>query len=301
MATFIQGTDIGNAWLHAFEAIHANGGSIVNLAVEISDPRREDLGVRRSIEVALMRMNDSEKSHQSIHTVANTIFPIALYRPEIEGAAERFIANALKSEFSRRHAISKQWGSYLGRLVAYPSRDGKPTNQLEFVLRQLRSGPPNFSDLYEVPILAPGKSDEMIDWDGEARDNADSVGAVLHGDVRADARWRGGPCLAHISLTLEAGAVSMVALYRRHSYIPRAYGNFLGLARLLVFLSVESGHDVGNLLVVTGHAVDDAPGRKHLLDSAKENQGEVADIEWRARSLGASWSDLELATVKSSK
>jgi hypothetical protein len=140
----------------------------------------------------------------------------------------------------------------------------------------------------------------LIGWEGQLREASVAVGAVLHGDVRADALRRGGPCLAHISLTLDEGVLSMVALYRRHSYIPRAYGNFLGLARLLVFLSVESGHEVGNLLVVTGHAVDDASGRKVLLRAARANQGEVAEIEWHARSLGASWSDLDLATAETS-
>jgi hypothetical protein len=261
----------------------------------------EDLGVRQVIEETLVRLNRSGKmTNQSIHTVANTIFPISLYRPEVEGAADRFISNALKAETIRRHSAHRRWGTYLGRLVAYPSRDGQPTNQLDVILRQLRSGPPHFSDLYEIPISSPGNGDELGDWDGESRETSISVGAVLHGDIRADALRRGGPCLAHISLTLEEGALSMVALYRRHSYIPRAYGNFLGLARLLVFLSVESGHEVGNLLIVTGHAVDDAPGRKLLLDAARANQGEVAEIEWHARSLGASWIDLELAIAERS-
>ena len=143
MATFIRGSNIGEAWLRAFEAIDADSGSIVNLAVDIADPTMEDVGVRRAIEACLaedLRLHP-HKNIQSIHTVANTIFPISLYRPSVEGAAERFFANALKAEASRKHASNRRWGSYLGRLVAYPSRDGDSTNQLARILDRLNSSP----------------------------------------------------------------------------------------------------------------------------------------------------------------
>ena len=94
--------------------------------------------------------------------------------------------------------------------------------------------------------------------------------------------------------------MSMLALYRRHSYITHAYGNFLGLARLLYFFAHETGHDVGNLLVVTGHATVDAPGRS----TARRGRGggrfpdghrnrspsprsNVVDLDLRPRTVGA--------------
>jgi len=272
-------------------------GSIVNLAVDITSPTTEDTGVRGAIEHTLAEMRDTRRGFanvQSMHTVANTVFPISLYRPGTNGAASRFIANALKGEQNRSHATRRQWGTYLGRLVAYPARDGGTTNQLAVNLDRLSGKDREWSDLYEVPITTPDGDHDDPDWEEREPDFAATVGAVLHGDTRLDARRRGGPCLAHISLTLEDGVVSMLALYRRHSYITRAYGNFLGLARLLYFLAHESGHDVGNLLVVTGHATVDAPGRGELLVAAEAAAGCPTAIETGARPLGATWSDLDL-------
>lgn len=50
-----------------------------------------------------------------------------------------------------------------------------------------------------------------------------------------DRRRRGGPFLAHVSLTSVDGSLHLAALHRRHHYLARAYGNFLGLARLRNF------------------------------------------------------------------
>jgi hypothetical protein len=86
----------------------------------------------------------------------------------------------------------------------------------------------------------------------------------------------------------------MLAVYRRHSYVTRAYGNFLGLARLLNFVAQESGHETGNLLVVTGHATVDAPGRAELLAAAERAAGDISPIEMSSRPFGVTWSDLDL-------
>lgn len=300
MATYVSGADIGAAWLAAFRVLVEQRGSVVNLVVDITSPTTEDVGVRRAIEDTLVHLRDTRSGFanvQSMHTVANTVFPISLYRPGTDGASHRFVANALMGEQNRRHATRRQWGTYLGRLVAYPARDGKTTNQLEILLDRLRGTDKQWSDLYEVPIVTPDGDHDEPDWEQMSEEISATAGAVLHGDTRVDARRRGGPCLAHVSLTLEDGAVSMLALYRRHSYVPRAYGNFLGLARLLNFLAHESDHEVGNLLVVTGHAVVDAPGRRELLVAASAAAGSVTPIETGARPLGATWSDLDLGSM----
>jgi hypothetical protein len=298
VGTYVTGTDIGSAWLAAFRALKAQKGSIVNLAVDITAPMTEDVGVRRAIEDGLAGLRDSHHRDfagaQSMHTVANTVFPISLYRPDTEGAAARFIANALKGEQNRRHASHRRWGTYLGRLVAYPARDGRATNQLAINLERLSGKDRQWSDLYQVPITSPDGDHDDPDWEDPGPDSSATGGAVLHGDTRLDHLRRGGPCLAHISLTLDGGVVSMLALYRRHSYVPRAYGNFLGLSRLLYFMAHESGHDVGNLMVVTGHATVDAPGRANLLAAAEAAAGTSTPIEIGARPLGATWSDLDL-------
>lgn len=291
MATFIEATDIGSAWLKAYEALQGNRDA-VNLSVAISDPLHEDLGIRRAIESRLVELKASGannfKNPQSMHTVANTIFPIGLYRPESEGAALRFLANVERAERLRAHSRSRRWGTYIGRLTAYPARDGGTTNQLQIILQTL-NGKTNRVDAYEMPLPIPG-GDRGAQGDTTA-------GAVLHGDVRCDALKRGGPCLAHISLTRLKGVLSMVALYRAHTYEARAYGNFLGLARLLAFLATESDLEVGQLLVVTGHAYAAAPSRSALFVAAARAAGTITPIETSARPLGATMRDLDLPAL----
>lgn len=287
MAVFVRGSDIGSSWLAAYEQLRQTGHA-VNLAVAIEEPLREDAGVRRAIEAELVRCREHTdlsvfRRPQSMHTVANTIFPVGLYRPDREGAAERFFANALRVERQRAKAKNRQWGTYIGRLVAYPSPNGETTNQLETALKILNRDR-NYKDRYELPVVVA--QDEGGDVTG---------GALLHGDCATDGfRAQGGPCLAHMSFTSVDGRLSMTALYRAHAYELRAYGNFLGLARLLSFLATESGRAVGDLLVVASHAWADSPSRSQLLEAALAASGKVTDIETRARPLGARVGDLDL-------
>lgn len=278
MATFVTGADIGDAWLQAFSIMGGSDSGVVNLSVEIQNPLVEDLGIRGAIERHLSALRSANNRGQSIHTVANTIFPIAQYRPG-DGAADRYYANVIEGAAVRR-GTSAGWGTYAERLVAYPSWDGKTTNQLEKILERLR-GVRHWHDIYEAPI--------------ETAEDADTTAtAILHADVRMDSRRRGGPCLAHLSFTLADGKLSLVALYRHHTYIDRAYGNFVGLGRLMNFLATEAALEVGNLLVVTGHANAGLSGAASLLASAAAEQGTTSPIELTARPLGVGWQDLEL-------
>jgi hypothetical protein len=54
---------------------------------------------------------------QSMHTVANTVFPISLIPPMVPTARQpRFIANALMGEQNRTpRQPDRRWGTYLGR------------------------------------------------------------------------------------------------------------------------------------------------------------------------------------------
>ena len=64
----------------------------------------------------------------------------------------------------------------------------------------------------------------------------------------------GFPCLSHISLTLVGGRLSMTALYRNQTFIARAYGNYVGLSRLLTFIADQTDTECGEIEVVATHA-----------------------------------------------
>jgi hypothetical protein len=63
----------------------------------------------------------------------------------------------------------------------------------------------------------------------------------------------------------------MTAHYRNHYFVERAYGNYLGLGRLLVFIAHEAGLEPGRLLCVSGHAVLDGTTSEVLKWIEKES------------------------------
>jgi hypothetical protein len=289
VSTYVTADNIGAAWLLAYQALmQARGRQLVNLAVSIDNPLSEDVGIRSALEHTLARLlQDSPKSPwHSVHTVANTIFPISLYHPNLPEAANRFFMHSIDASRARR-GRRQGWGTYIGRLVDYEGRDGARVNQLDTMLRLLREKR-QWADIYETPLTY------ACETSGESA----SANADLHLIGPGDRRRRGGPCLAHISLTANDGSLHLTAQYRRHSYIGRAYGNFLGLARLLNFLAHESGREVGGMLVVGTHAeVEGIAERANLLEAATRAQGQVQPIETFSRPLGASWRDLDLPSL----
>jgi len=305
MSTHVRGADIGSAWLAAFCALVETGGDgLVNLAVTIDDPLSEDRAIRAELERTIIGLHNEGlpdyRQPQSVHTVANTIFPISLYRRSREDSAAAFFRSVLMGQRGRGGSPTT-WhrsGTYIGRLLRYPKADGKSTvNQLEAVLERLQKiGPdgrkrPNAKDRYE---LSPEAIGDFLDVEPE-----DGLFAMTY-VPGFDNQARGGQCLSHISLTLLDERLSMTAIYRHQVYITKAYGNFLGLARLLAFLAHESDRQVGELMVVATHADIDAPtsAAGELLDAATECAGnDVVPIEVESRRFGTSWRDLELPTL----
>lgn len=310
MSVHVRGNNIGEAWLASFKALSEHRWDVVNLTVTIDDPCVEDLGIRRVLELELARRLRAgvQPAPQSLHTVANTIFPLSLYVPGREDAAQRFFEAAIAGQRSR-HGRSARWGTYIGRFLDYPGPKGR-ANQLELLLTQLRSDGAQWKDRYELAASIPdqdGPPNADDQWlepaaTGSATSHARRAAEPVHdlrviSDPHSDHHARGGPCLSHVSLTMIDDRLHMAAMYRRQSYVARAYGNFLGLARLQHFLATESGHAVGELMIVATHAEAEGTGRSELLAAASTAPNDVQRIEVQARGLGRSWRDLDLPQV----
>src|SRR5581483_1766221 len=90
-AGLVRGDNTSLAWLAALEYLLARGGKAVNLMVVIDKPYEEHAGIRARLDqfVAARR-----SSMPQVRTVANTIFPSALYLPRLgEGAREHLYEN----------------------------------------------------------------------------------------------------------------------------------------------------------------------------------------------------------------
>lgn len=253
MAYLVQAPNLSAAWAQAMETlVGLPQGKAVNFNVAFSAAAPlEQESVIAEIDAFLQARNQmSEGEILRVGTVANTIFPSALYHPHLgDAAAGRLYENyELSMRIHQRRGRDKD--TYFNRLVAYPV-SGDPNNardrelapdgvfnQLGYYVDRLRTQREtgHQSSSYELGISHP--------FDAELR-----VQAPLK-----DKKMRGFPCLSHVSLTLADDHVHMTATYRNQAFITRAYGNYLGLANLLRFVASETGAGIGEVEVVATHA-----------------------------------------------
>lgn len=295
MSLHVQGHNISHAWVEAYEALsRSKGNEVVNLTVTISDPTTEIFAVRQLVDrqVAELAAAGCAGYGKSVHTVANTIFPISLYTP---GNPQAFFDRVRTGQSGRQGTVTS-WGpksgTYIGRLVQYPTYGKGTFNQLARMLANLDMQS-NYQDSYELALECepPDDDDDVPNLFGSASTFVPAY----------DNNHRGGQCLSHISLNLSrSGELSLTALYRHQTFLTRAYGNFLGLARLQQFLVHESRKDIrcGELMVTASHAEIDAEGRRtkdHLMQACKPQlNNDPSAVEWHTRPFGSSWSDLNL-------
>jgi hypothetical protein len=141
MGAAIFGENVSYAWLGACELLLERGRDVVNLAVTIERPLVEDPRIRqvldRFIEERRMRNRDGRHRVELLSTVANTIFPQALYIPRLgrEARTHLYEMSELGRDVSRRR---NRRGTYFERLVAWPTANGK-INQLENAIRRIRN------------------------------------------------------------------------------------------------------------------------------------------------------------------
>jgi thymidylate synthase len=67
----------------------------------------------------------------------------------------------------------------------------------------------------------------------------------------------GGPCLNYLTVQIDPSPptrLGMLAVYRNHDFLERAYGNYWGLCNLVKFLAHETGMNAGPLTCVSSHA-----------------------------------------------
>lgn len=248
MAAAIFGQNVSVAWLDAFQFLLEKGRDIPNLAVTIEHPLEENAQIRVLLDQFIAAQRSQKPSHrvEPISTVANTIFPSALYLPRLgpKASAHLYEMSGLARSVSRRR---NRLGTYFERLVAWP-KDGHAVNQLEKVVSRIKSartrGRAKENSL-EIGIAEP--------CDSEMPNDQNTAALPIYSPGR-DNGIMGFPCLSHISLSLVDGTLHMTALYRNHEFVRRAYGNYVGLGRLLGFIANESGSEVGELMCVSSHA-----------------------------------------------
>jgi hypothetical protein len=241
VALFVSEPNISAAWVGGLTKLVAAGGEAVNLIVTIADPVAEIDGVRATLEGFVgARRARNRKSVEKVSTVANTLFPLSWYRESLGDAAA---AHLYELEQETRHVSHRtaNRGTYFQRLVAWPDPDKGEVNQLSRVIDRLslaRERGEERGNQYEVGVTGP-------------MDEGFAAPIVVPGH---DNLTRGFPCLSHISFSLHRGEVHLTALYRSHDYVSRAYGNYIGLGRVLAFVGIESGWPIGEVTCISSSA-----------------------------------------------
>lgn len=224
--------DCASAWREAVHVVDSTSGHAgYNVIIDVADPVANV--TRQDPRIAAVD-NFLQSFDKSVETIANTIFPAALYH--------RYGAPAFFEVFRERvlgkvRRNSRWSGYYFERMMQYRDPPGADTNQLWDIVTRMRNPKVRARNKYELSLFDP------------LRDVNESP--------------YGGQCLSFLSFKLHPGApniLTLTAMYRNHYYVEKLLGNLIGLGRLMAFVARESELAVGSLTVLSTHAEIDHPG-----------------------------------------
>lgn len=205
----IEDANLSRAWargyLAAFDANEVHP-LVVDVTGFTSGVPEEDMPIRRALDTLLRK-----GKLQRIDTVASTIFPASLWNPEAPRARlyERY-KRVLRRVIRYR---GNRYGTYFQRLISFGPQE---INQLEHVLETWARGNRRRSALVASTI------DPSRDHTHQPR--------------------RGFPCLQQVCfLPQRDGGLAVAGFYATQDMLERAYGNYIGLARLGRFMASEMG------------------------------------------------------------
>ena len=267
-------TNLSVAWARAFSVVSAKYGRelspfMVSITGFHSGIVFEEKDLRHALDTSL-----DESGHQSIETVANTIFPESLWRRsgcDRTTLFEQYIENL--PDYVAMAPEKNRCGLYFARLIAFDI-DQVTGNRLP-----------------HMPVdLAPHKGNQLefiiTKWQDGLRRRG-MFQACVFDPVRdhTGGAQQPFPCLQHISLVPDehSGTLGLNAFYATQQLFVKTYGNWLGLARLGVFLAHEMGLRFDRLTCFAGiEKMDQRPRSGDLLDQLKDlacSMVHAADVE----------------------
>lgn len=233
--------DCATAWLTASTKVNGlPGHEGYNVIIHIADPT-----ARATIaDPIVAHVNDFLMArNKSVETVANTIFPEALYR---KYGAPKFM-DVFENRILPKVKKTCNWsGYYFERMIRVPKTGGGHMNQLWGIVERIRNPAITSLTKYELSLFDPER------------------------DVNESPY--GGQCLSFLSFKLTSGSpqtLHLTAVYRNHYYTEKLLGNLIGLSRLMAFVAKETGTKVGTLTIHSTHA---------QVDTLKASRGEITNL-----------------------
>lgn len=224
----IKGQTAPEVWLAAVEHV-ARQPNVEDLDVFLHIAKPTELSVA---DAAVYKAVDGFLAGHgafSIHTVAETIFPLDEYARN--GAKGLFTNYPEKLRSIQRGRRDGNWGSYSHRILRQKDFEGKIFNPLEDMVGK---------------IIKHGKYRASFEL-GAGRPFEDEI--PIYDAATDRKRLYGGPCLSHLSIKVHDGQIRFNATYRSHYYVRRLLGNLVGLGRLQYFLARETSLAVGGLTI----------------------------------------------------
>jgi thymidylate synthase len=215
------------AWAKALVTLRENKWRAWNLVVQINNPELFDNDTNEMLTCFAKKHNLITPKH-----VAHTIFPQTFYS---EGMTrELFYKKYMRFFAMSRNMPHSGWGTYFERMIKYESPGKKITDQLGSIIDNINSWTTNYGASFVMTIPYP------------------------HRDIN---RPMGAPCLNYITVQVEYAddscaqkQINLLAVYRNHDFLERAYGNYLGLCNLLKYIAIETRSRVGMLTCVSSRA-----------------------------------------------
>lgn len=211
------------AWARAFEQI-VRPGTTESLLVQI--PASEGK-ITECEEIRLaLDGNLSDRSLSSISTVANTIFPRSLWNPE---GPRKNLYERYKSIWPHvRKCPANRNGVYFQRLIGFPEFGPDAFNQIEYIISTYGNYGNHRHSAHQASIYAPG-----IDTTNQ--------------------RQRGFPCLQQVAFSIDNSTLTVIGFYPTQHMFEKAYGNYVGLCNLGMFMAHEIGVSFAGMQCFVSH------------------------------------------------
>lgn len=219
----IKNSSFQQTWVNAVEHLSVNNWKYFNLIIQITDPCIFDITTHNSITQFSKMINI-----RTPKDVAYTIFPYNQYNGNADELYQQYIKRFFPWTRKQQHS---GWGTYFERMINYdPGNGSKRINQLKNIVDAINVRKMTLSAAYTISITHPG---------GET------------------IRRMGGPCLNYLTIQMEPSnppKLGILAIYRNHEFLERAYGNYFGLCKLLEFLNEQTSTVPGTITCVSSHA-----------------------------------------------
>jgi thymidylate synthase len=247
----IEESSVFRAWLAGAKHLQSQDDwEDFNLVLSISDPRSYQDGDKK-IECAVDALLKGHNN--SLHTVAETIFPLWLYKKE--GTAGVYKTYPDKVFPLIKKDTGNRWGTYAYRMVRRTGKKEETFNPLEELVNRMKAQ------------IKQGKQ--------KARFELSLTEEIPIYSDKEDKGWPiGGPCLSHLSFKLDHKnkKVHLAVMYRSHYYVEKTLGNLVGIARLQAFVAEQVKFSIGELVCVSTFAkLDYNEGRKSNWKKADVN------------------------------